>query len=279
MADRTSRGLSARPVTESIPQSRDAATADADIAVDHFDGVGIGALRALLRVPSVHLFARVSSTLDVAHRLAADGAPHGALVIAEAQSRGRGRDGKRWSSPTGAGLWITLIARPATADSIRVLTVRLGLVAADVLDAFAGGRLQLKWPNDLHIAGGKVGGVLVEARWRGASAEWLAIGLGINVIAPADAPNATALLPGTARVDVLTSLVPALVASAARTDACLDAEELRAYAQRDLVAGRRADAPARGVILGITAAAELRVATEAGEVACSSGSLVLSEVP
>ena len=254
-------------------------TSDPDVAADSFDGIGIDALRALLRVPSLHVFARVSSTLDVAHRLAAAGAPHGAVVIADTQTRGRGRDGKRWSSPAGAGLWMTLIARPATADSIRVLTVRLGLAAAAVLDSFATRRVQLKWPNDLYIAGGKVGGVLVEARWRGASVEWLAIGLGINVIAPPDAPNAAGVLPGTARVDVLASLVPPLLVCMGRPDALLDAEELRAYARRDLVAGRRAEAPARGVILGITAAAELRVATDAGEAACSSGSLVLSEVP
>jgi BirA family biotin operon repressor/biotin-[acetyl-CoA-carboxylase] ligase len=174
---------------------------------------------------------------------------------------------------------LTLIARPTTAESIRVLTVRLGLATAAVLDRFAQGRVQLKWPNDLHVDGGKVGGLLVEARWRGATPEWLAVGVGINVIRPPETPVAAGLRPGTGRIAVLTSLVPVLVAAVARLEPVLDEDELDEYASRDMAVGRHATAPAAGLVLGVNAAAELRIATSGGEVALGSGSLVLSEVP
>ena len=250
---------------------------DDDIPASSFDEVGAGALRERLGIPALHLFASVGSALDVAHRLASTGAPHGALVLADAQTRGRGRGGKRWASPAGTGLWLTLIARPASVESIRVLTVRLGLAAAVALDPFAPEAVQLKWPNDLHVGRRKLAGVLVEARWRGTTPEYLAIGIGVNVAPPRDAPDAGGLEPGTRRVDALAALVPALIAAVARVDGGLDDDEMRGWAARDLVAGREARAPARGMILGITRRAELLVRTSAGDIALSSGSLVLSE--
>jgi BirA family biotin operon repressor/biotin-[acetyl-CoA-carboxylase] ligase len=278
VAEEASTAMASRTVdaSDSPPAG---ASGESDVIATSFDGIATPALRELLRVPAVHAFSRAGSTLDVAHRLAAAGAPHGALVIADAQTRGRGRGGKHWSSPPGTGLWLTLVARPATADSIRVLTVRLGLAVATVLDRFATHRVQLKWPNDLYVDGGKLGGLLVEARWRGAVPEWLAVGVGINVRAPVEMPGAAGLVPGTGRVAVLAAVVPAVIAALARLGPALADHEVDAYASRDMVAGRRAAAPASGVILGINAAAELRIATTAGEVAISSGSLVLSEVP
>lgn len=248
-----------------------------DIPADIFDGFPANVLRDLIGVPALHLFASAGSSLDVAHGLAARGAAQGTLVLVDAQTRGRGRGRKRWASPAGVGLWMTLIARPASADSIRVLTVRLGLAAAVALDPFAMQPVQLKWPNDLYVGAGKLAGVLVEARWRGTTPEWLAIGLGVNVVAPPDTPRAAGLRPGAQRVRVLASLVPALCAAIVRLDGVLDDDELRAYARRDLVAGRHADAPARGVVVGINSAAELVIATSAGDVAIGTGSLVLSE--
>jgi BirA family transcriptional regulator, biotin operon repressor / biotin---[acetyl-CoA-carboxylase] ligase len=248
-----------------------------DVTADRYDGVDADGLRELLGVPAVHLYARAGSTLDIAHDLAARGAPHGSLVIAESQTRGRGRAGKRWTSPPGTGLWLTIIARPATADSVRVLTVRLGLAAARALDAFAAHPVQLKWPNDLYVGAGKLAGVLVEARWRGAAPEWLAVGIGINVIVPDDTSGAAGLRTGTARLSVLMTVVPALMMALAHPDDLLDDAELRDFARRDRAAGRRADAPARGTVIGINHAAELLITTSTGEVAVSSGSLVLSE--
>ncbi len=250
---------------------------DGDIPSESFDGVAMPSLRAMLGVPALHLFSRAGSALDVAHGLALHGAPHGTLVLADAQTHGRGRGGKHWASPPGTGLWMTLIARPGRPDVIRILTIRLGLAAAAAVEPFAAGPVQIKWPNDLYTGGGKLAGVLVEARWRGATPEWLAIGAGVNVIAPAGAPNAAGLRAGTNRVTVLAALIPALVGAAARTGETLDDIEMLEYVQRDLAVGRSATQPARGTVLGITPSAELLMATDAGAIAIGSGSLVLSE--
>ena len=248
-----------------------------DVPSDTFDGVPASTLARWLGVPAIHVFARVGSTLDVAHELAAAGAPEHTLVLADMQTRGRGRAGKRWTSPAGSGIWLTLVARPATMESVRVLTVRLGLAAAAALDVFAESRIGVKWPNDLFVGTRKVAGILVEARWRGASPEWLAIGFGVNVTPPPDAPMAGHLATSTSRVDVLRTLVPALQSAVARHESELDAAELAAWTARDLAVGRRVNAPVRGVVTGIDRTAALLVHTEDGPVAISSGSLVLSE--
>jgi BirA family transcriptional regulator, biotin operon repressor / biotin---[acetyl-CoA-carboxylase] ligase len=257
----------------SVPRMSDVST----VPVDAFDGVHADRLRELLGVPAVHLFASVESTLDVAHRLAQDGAVHGTLVLADAQTRGRGRGGKRWASAPGVGVWLTLVTRPGTAADIRVLTVRIGLRAAQALDGFAGEHVGLKWPNDLHLGHGKLAGVLVEARWRGATPEWLAIGFGLNVVAPSEVGAAAGLRPGTGRIDVLRALVPALLGAAEQGGDTLGSDERDAFAMRDIAAGRRATAPAEGVVRGINQDAELVIATASGDAGFRSGSLVLSE--
>jgi BirA family biotin operon repressor/biotin-[acetyl-CoA-carboxylase] ligase len=210
-------------------------------------------------VPRIAAFDRVGSTMDVAHALAAEGAPAGTLVLAEAQSGARGRAGRPWISAPGAGIWLTLIERPSDASALDVLSLRLGLHAALAVQPFADGAVRVKWPNDLQIARRKLAGVLVEARWRDAHPEWVAIGVGLNVRAPQELPDATGLAAECRRVDVLTALVPALrTAAAARGP--LTGDELRTYSERDALAGRAVSAPVAGVVRGIAATGELRIA-------------------
>ena len=251
--------------------------ADIERGGSSFDGLTVDELRVGLGVPELHLFDVVPSTLDVAHRLALAGAPAGTVVIAERQTRGRGRAGRPWESPPRSGLWLTLLERPADASRLQVLTLRLGLAAARVLDRFATEPVLVKWPNDLHVHGGKVAGVLVEARWRGSAIDWSAIGVGVNVVAPAGVPGAAGLAPGTRRVDVLARLVPALRAAAARPEETLNDDELRTYEARDLARGRACVAPVEGIVRRISPRAELVVATRAGDVSASAGSLVFRE--
>jgi BirA family biotin operon repressor/biotin-[acetyl-CoA-carboxylase] ligase len=251
--------------------------AQSDTAAETFDGVATDALRNALGVPAVHLYATVGSTLDVAHRLARDGAVAGTFIAAEQQTKGRGRGGKRWTSPPGSGLWITLLERPAEATSVRVLTLRLGLALARALEPFADAAVGLKWPNDLYLRTGKLAGVLVEARWRGSSPEWLAVGVGINVISPVGVERSAGLRTGTKRVEVLAAVVPRLRAAAMNTAAALDEEELAEFARRDVAAGRPCEQPARGIVRGINRTGEIIIATSRGDVASNSGSLVLVE--
>jgi BirA family biotin operon repressor/biotin-[acetyl-CoA-carboxylase] ligase len=233
-------------------------------------------LKRLLEVPRVELLESATSTLDVAHRIAGDGAPAGTLVIANEQTAGRGRGGKSWQSPAGAGIWLTLIERPVDTSGLDVLSLRVGLAAAQALDRFAAEPIRLKWPNDLYIDRGKLAGILVEARWREQSVEWVAIGLGVNVLAPDNLPTAAGLEPGTERLDVLGDLVPLLRAGAQATGP-LRADEREEFNARDLARGKACIEPAIGRVAGISPTGELLVALADSVVPFRSGSLVLRE--
>jgi BirA family transcriptional regulator, biotin operon repressor / biotin---[acetyl-CoA-carboxylase] ligase len=251
------------------------ATASARRA-DRYDGASAAAIADRLGGVDLHLYASIGSTMDAAHALGDAGAPAGTLVLADEQTAGRGRKGSAWRSEAGRGIWLTLLDRPAETAGLDVLSLRVGLAAARALDAFAAAPVQLKWPNDLLAAGGKLAGVLVEARWRGPRPDWVAIGLGVNVRPPSDVPAAAALRDGAARIDVLASLVPALRAAAARCGP-LDVDELTDYAARDYARGRRCVTPARGVVAGVTSVGELAVRTADGIEHHRAGSLVLEE--
>jgi len=230
----------------------------------------------MLELPRVELLESTTSTLDVAHRLAARGAPAGTLVIANEQTAGRGRGGKSWQSAPGAGLWLTLIERPSDSSGLGVLSLRVGLAAAEALDRFAAEPVRLKWPNDLYIDQGKLGGILVEARWREQAVEWVAIGLGVNVQAPTNVETAAGLEPGTDRLEVLGDLIPAVLA-ASRATGPLQADEMEEFDARDLARGRRCVEPAVGRVAGISPTGELLVALADSVVPFRSGSLVLED--
>jgi BirA family biotin operon repressor/biotin-[acetyl-CoA-carboxylase] ligase len=230
----------------------------------------------VLELPRVELLESTTSTLDVAHRIAAQGAPAGTLVIAHEQTAGRGRGGKSWQSSPGAGLWLTLIERPAESSGLGVLSLRVGLAAAEALDRFAPEPIRLKWPNDLYIDRGKLAGILVEARWRDKAVEWVAIGLGVNVREPVNVETAAGLEPGTDRLDVLGDLIPA-VRAAARATGPLQPDEMEEFDARDLARGRQCIEPAIGRVAGITPAGELLIALADAVVPFRSGSLVLQD--
>ena len=241
-----------------------------------FDGVEAEALQRLLELPRVELLDSTPTTMDVAHKLAGDGAASGTLVIANEQTAGRGRGGKSWQSSPGAGLWLTLLERPADSSGLGVLSLRVGLAIAEALDRFAVEPIRVKWPNDLYIDRSKLAGILVEARWREQAVEWVAIGMGINVRQPEGVELAAGLEPGTDRVDVLRDLIPA-VRRAAQKTGMLDAGELEEFNARDLARGRRCVEPALGRVAGITADGELLVALADAVARFRSGSLVLED--
>ena len=195
-------------------------------------------------------------------------------MIANEQTAGRGRGGKSWQSSPGAGLWLTVIERPADTSGLGVLSLRVGLAAAEALDRFAPEPIRLKWPNDLYIDRSKLAGILVEARWREQSVEWIAIGLGVNVQSPENITRAAWLEPGTSRIDVLTELVPALRAAAFKSGPLHEAE-LDEFNARDLARGRACIEPARGWVAGINSEGELLVTIADSVASFRSGSLVL----
>jgi BirA family transcriptional regulator, biotin operon repressor / biotin---[acetyl-CoA-carboxylase] ligase len=130
----------------------------------------------------------VASTNDEAGRLADEGAPHGTVVLAERQTRGRGRLGRSWLSEAGESLTFSTILRPALAPSSAPL---LGLAAAvglreGIAPALPGGPeahariARIKWPNDLLVGGKKVGGLLLELRAEANRVRYVVLGIGIN---------------------------------------------------------------------------------------------------
>jgi biotin-[acetyl-CoA-carboxylase] ligase BirA-like protein len=239
-----------------------------------FDGLTAPELCELLDLPRVELSESAASTLDIAHRLGNEGAEAGTLVIVDHQTAGRGRSGNVWHSPVRSGLWLTTIERPADISGLEVLSLRVGLRLARALDRFAPEPVRLKWPNDLYVDDRKLGGILIEARWRERRIEWIAIGVGINVFVPDDMPAAGGLDSGTQRVEVLTEVIPAM-RDAASAIGMLKEIEMIEWNARDLARGRSCSAPARGVVAGITPAGELRVALADSVARFRSGSLVL----
>lgn len=240
---------------------------------DLYEGLSAVELSSFLGVPSVLVFDTVTSTMDEAHARGSAGAEPGTLVLAEEQTAGRGRNGRRWSSPP-RGIWLTLIERPSDVAALEVLSLRVGLAAARALDQFAPEPLRLKWPNDLYIDANKLAGTLVEARWRGDRPEWVAIGLGVNMAPSEEHPAAASLEPGTTRLDVLSALIPEIRAAVASTGS-LTESEMDEYSGRDMARGQSCSEPRRGRVLGIAPTGELLIEMADSVARVRAGSLVL----
>lgn len=245
-----------------------------DRPAERYDGLTRTQLATFLDVCAVEVFDKIGSTMDRAHAAAAAGAPAGMLILADEQTAGRGTNGRSWSSPQRGGIWMTLLERPVDASGLDVLSLRVGLAAARALDQFAAEPLRLKWPNDLYVDGRKLGGALVEVRWRGERPEWVAIGLGVNVAAAADQPNSAGLDAGTSRLDALRALVPEL-RSVRDGTGLLNPGELEEYTARDLARGRECVAPVPGRVAGINSAGELLVEIADSVMRVRTGSLIL----
>ena len=243
--------------------------------VTAYDGATADALAHALSLPRVVVLGEVASTMDVANELANEGAPGGLLVLADTQTAGRGRAGRRWESRPGDGIWLTLLERVNDPSALDVLSLRIGIRVARALDRFAPAPVGLKWPNDLYLPAGKLGGILVESRWRGSRPEWTAIGVGVNVKV-VRFPGGAALGAQVSRLDVLGEMVPALRAAASARGHLTDAE-LTEFAARDVALGRDCREPVKGRVTGIAADGALLVEAPDGVKRVVEGSLVLDE--
>lgn len=210
-----------------------------------------GALRPLLPALRAEVQARTTSTNQVlVDRLReagrqAGGPPEPMLLVALEQTAGRGRLGRPWQSRPGASLMFSL-ALPLQRPDWSGLSLAVGLAAAEALDP-AGGRIALKWPNDLWCLdapgqGRKLGGVLIEGLAVGPQ-RWAVIGIGINILPLDDPALATpvahlqALDPQASAASALHALLPALAARLARFEAEGFAGMVADYAGRDLLCG------------------------------------------
>ncbi len=244
-----------------------------------YDGVGPADLARRLRATSCLSLAKVTSTLDIIHEMAAEGAPGGTVVIADEQVAGRGRLGRRWNSPPKTGIWLGYLVRTGGSIGIGVLSIRVGLKMVETLSEL-GAEAFLKWPNDLIASGRKLAGVLCEARWLRDRLQWLAIGIGMNVHGelPSDlAKTAIALdglLPNVTRLEVLERLVPKLHRMSHAE--FLTEDELRAFEASDWLRDRGTSAPIAGIVRGVDSAGALMVETRDGLERVIGGSVVLS---
>jgi BirA family biotin operon repressor/biotin-[acetyl-CoA-carboxylase] ligase len=124
----------------------------------------------------------IGSTNDVARELAAQGAPEGTLVIADEQTAGKGRLGRRWLAPSGTSLLISLLFRPdLAAHQAQRLTMICSLAVVEAIEAVTGLAAAIKWPNDVVVQGKKVGGILTELGATGERLDYAVVGLGLNV--------------------------------------------------------------------------------------------------
>jgi len=130
----------------------------------------------------IHAFQRITSTNDFAYKLAERGGKEGTLVIAEEQTRGRGRVGRAWYSPKGMGLWFSLILRPPIrSDEVNLLTFLSALSVAEVVERRFKINVGVKWPNDLLINGRKFCGILSELSFEAERINFVIVGIGINL--------------------------------------------------------------------------------------------------
>jgi len=222
-------------------------------------------------------YTEVGSTNDVAARLADAGCAEGTVVSADHQTAGRGRQGRVWVSPPGAGLYVSIVLRP-TREAAALLSLTAGLAICEGVQAASGLEPHVKWPNDVYISSRKLAGVLAEAGTSAGGFQHVVLGCGINVL-PASFPpevahRATSIESELGRpVDrgvVLAECLAALAARYADLRAGRSAGVLDAWRSRAaLTFGRRVewDAPGEvssGRVEGVDDTGALLVRTAAG---------------
>lgn len=179
------------------------------------------------RFDDVRWLASVGSTNAEVMALANEGAPEGLVIVADHQAAGRGRLGRSWVEPPGAGLLVSVLMRPLLQpEQVHLATAVVALAAADACRDVAQVQAALKWPNDLLLGGAKLAGVLAET-----CAGAIVVGIGINVNWPTGAElpaGATSLNRHTGADVDRGALLSAMLESLETRRACLDEPSPRA---------------------------------------------------
>ena len=233
---------------------------------------------------SLRVLTQTDSTNDDAHGDAAQGAIDGHVVVADAQRSGRGSHGRTWASPAGTDLYLSIVARPELAlNELPPLTLAVGLGVAEAVEQLLGAgtaqRTEVKWPNDVWLAGKKCAGVLLESR---SAAPQVVIGVGLNVNRlqfPAElVPLATSLRAHRRaqepldRARVLAVLLGAIERWVDRFVAERGKPVAEALARRLALRGQRVRCGSHeGYLVGVADSGALRLSTEAGLVEVIAG--------
>lgn len=136
-----------------------------------------------LPIPDFRYYPTTGSTNEEALNWAAQGAANGSLVIADQQTSGRGRQGRKWITKAGAGLALSFIFRPDENEKkhLQLFSPLGALAVCQAIKTYLSIEGQVKWPNDILINRKKAGGVLAEAHWQAGQIEALVLGIGINI--------------------------------------------------------------------------------------------------
>ncbi len=130
----------------------------------------------------IRVFEETTSTNDIIEKLARDGVKEGAVVFAESQTKGRGRLGRKWMSPTKKGLWFSVLLRPDLRPmQTTQLTVAAATALARAIRIETGIKPEIKWPNDILIKGRKVAGILTELNAELDHVKYIILGVGVDV--------------------------------------------------------------------------------------------------
>ncbi|MEL7624574.1 MAG: biotin--[acetyl-CoA-carboxylase] ligase [Clostridiales bacterium] len=133
---------------------------------------------------NIQVFPSLNSTNDLAKEKALAGAAAGTVILAEEQTKGKGRMGRSYYSPAGAGIYLSMILRPKLAGSqALLLTTGVAVAAAQAIEELWDCRVKVKWVNDLYVEGKKIAGILTEAatNWETGIVDHVVLGVGINV--------------------------------------------------------------------------------------------------
>jgi BirA family biotin operon repressor/biotin-[acetyl-CoA-carboxylase] ligase len=220
----------------------------------------------------------LGSTNDEALVWAAQGAPDLSLVVADEQTAGRGRAGRRWFTPPGSALAFSLILRPPAAHSPHH-TRMVGMAALAVAEALIARGLEatIKWPNDVLIAGRKAAGILLESVWLGSQVDFSIVGIGLNVARTSVPQTGQLNFPATsleealgalpAREQVLHDILARVLPWRARleSDQLLERwQELLAFRGEQVEVTESSGPPLTGRLLGLASDGSLRLLPEDG---------------
>lgn len=126
--------------------------------------------------------AEVTSTNTVVKQMAVAGAPGGSLCLCEKQTAGKGRLGRTWNSPSGCGLWVSVLLRPRLKpEHAPLITLCTAMAMAQAVKETSGLDVRIKWPNDLIYQGKKLVGILLEVSADPDAIEYVVVGTGLNV--------------------------------------------------------------------------------------------------
>jgi BirA family biotin operon repressor/biotin-[acetyl-CoA-carboxylase] ligase len=236
--------------------------------------------KALYDLPlgELRFFNSIGSTNDEALVWGAQGAPDLSLVVADEQTAGRGRAGRKWFTPAGSALAFSVILRPRAGEDL-VHSRIVGLAALAVTESLRSLSLdaQIKWPNDILIQGKKVAGILLESIWIGAHVDYSILGIGLNVsktaIPPPDMLNfpaislEDALMVSPDRAEILRTILSSLLKWRDKigSDAFIKHwEELLAFRGEQVQVWEGNPSPLSGKLLGLESDGSLRLQDEHG---------------